>query len=96
MSKLLPPLPDQDVIIVGAGISGLAAADHLAKAGYKVLVLEARDRLGGRIHTWRSNQDPKRFVDLGASFIHGIYGNPIVKLARQLGLVCITGGIDVI
>lgn len=60
----------QDVIIVGAGICGLAAARDLARAGRSVLVLEARDRVGGRICTLGDN----RFsipVERGAEFIHG-------------------------
>lgn len=58
-----------DVIIVGAGISGLAAATKLKKAGLKVLILEGRDRIGGRIHTTPMGDG---VVDLGASWIHGL------------------------
>jgi monoamine oxidase len=59
-----------DVIVVGAGAAGLAAASELAGAGLFVLVLEARDRIGGRIFTQR---DPQlQFpIELGAEFIHG-------------------------
>ncbi|HEY2774216.1 MAG TPA: NAD(P)/FAD-dependent oxidoreductase [Candidatus Binatia bacterium] len=58
-----------DVAIIGAGVSGLAAADLLVEHGLDVVVLEARSRLGGRIHT--------RFdfaavpIELGAEFVHG-------------------------
>ncbi|KAG8961941.1 hypothetical protein FRC03_004805 [Tulasnella sp. 419] len=79
-----------DVIVIGAGISGLAAARQLCAAGRKVLILEARDRLGGRIHTYRST-DGKHNVDLGASFIHGIFGNPIARLAKDLKLPLYVG-----
>ena len=59
------------VVVVGAGIAGLSAARFLHQNGYKVTVLEARSRLGGRIHTDRSLRIP---VDLGASWIQtGIY-----------------------
>ncbi len=61
---------DADVIVVGAGAAGLAAASELAESGLSVLVLEARDRIGGRIFT---HQDPRlEFpIELGAEFIHG-------------------------
>ncbi len=62
--------PQYDVIIVGAGVAGLAAAEHLGKAGLRVLVLEARARVGGRI--W-SLPGPTRetAIELGAEFVHG-------------------------
>jgi monoamine oxidase len=59
-----------DVIIIGAGAAGLMAAYTLVKAGKKVTMLEARNRIGGRIHTTNN----KRFTnptELGAEFIHG-------------------------
>lgn len=71
------------VVVLGAGISGLAAARTLQDAGAKVVVLEARDRPGGRIFTDRSLGIP---IDLGASWIHGPGGsNPITGLARAAG-----------
>lgn len=69
------------VIVVGAGISGLAAARHLADHGHEVLVLEARDRIGGRV--WTSDRWADAPVDLGASWIHGIDHNPIAALAAK-------------
>ena len=69
-----------DVIIIGAGISGLAAAEKLHQKNYNILILEARDRIGGRIWSvkpWGSN------LDLGASWIHGIDNNPLSKLIEQ-------------
>lgn len=61
-------------------MAGLAAARALADEGYAVLVLEARDRIGGRIHTDRSLGSA---VDLGAAWIHGTEGNPVADLARR-------------
>jgi len=71
------------VLIVGGGVSGLAAARHLHDAGYEVAVLEARDHLGGRVWTDRSTGVP---LDMGANWIQGIRGNPITALADRLGL----------
>jgi len=59
-----------DVVIIGAGAAGLAAARALAEAGRSVLILEARDRIGGRIWT-RREPDTVTPVELGAEFIHG-------------------------
>ena len=75
---------DVDVVVVGAGIAGLAAARVLGRAGVRCVVLEARDRVGGRI--WTSNAWPDLPVDLGASWIHGRDGNPIFDLSRELGI----------
>ncbi|MCA9905800.1 MAG: FAD-dependent oxidoreductase, partial [Anaerolineae bacterium] len=58
-----------DVIVVGAGAAGLAAARLLQDAGLEVCVLEARDRIGGRI--WTANDFADFPVELGAEFIHG-------------------------
>jgi monoamine oxidase len=59
-----------DVLVLGAGASGLAAAQSLGAAGLRVTVLEARDRVGGRVHTVRDESSPLP-VELGAEFIHG-------------------------
>ncbi|HEY9666370.1 MAG TPA: FAD-dependent oxidoreductase [Coleofasciculaceae cyanobacterium] len=69
-----------DILIIGAGIAGLAAARHLVKQGFDVTILEGRDRMGGRIYTDRTMGLP---IDLGASWIHGIKKNPIGKLVRD-------------
>ncbi len=68
------------VLIVGAGISGIGAANYLQSNNWEVQVIEARTRLGGRIWTDRSMGKP---VDMGASWIHESSGNPINKLAKQ-------------
>jgi phytoene dehydrogenase-like protein len=59
-----------DVVVIGAGAAGLAAAKRLGAAGRRVLVLEARDRIGGRIDTRREPGWPAP-VEAGAEFVHG-------------------------
>ena len=60
-----------DVLIIGAGAAGLAAAVELARAGVRVEILEARDRVGGRIFTV-ADPSLNHSVELGAEFIHGL------------------------
>ena len=72
----------QQVVIVGAGMSGLSAARALRDAGVAVQLVEGRNRLGGRIWTSNALGAP---MDLGASWIHGVNGNPLTDLARQFG-----------
>src|SRR5690349_9489241 len=75
---------ETDVIIVGAGAAGLAAANVLVGGGAECVVLEARDRVGGRIHTeWAP--DCVAPIELGAEFIHGS-APPIQRLAERYGL----------
>lgn len=59
-----------DVLIIGAGVAGLAAAGMLSRAGVRVLVLEARDHIGGRIATIHP-AGLKVAIELGAEFVHG-------------------------
>jgi monoamine oxidase len=85
-------LPQEDsILIIGAGVSGLAAARELSRYKMKVTVLEARDRIGGRIHTDRSWKAP---IDLGASWIHGVRKNPISQLVRKFKLKTIATDYD--
>lgn len=58
------------VIILGAGAAGLAAARTLSQAGLRLTILEARDRVGGRVHTRREIGSPVP-IELGAEFVHG-------------------------
>jgi monoamine oxidase len=68
-----------DVLIIGAGAAGLSAARALAEAGRSILLLEARDRIGGRIWT-RHETDTAVPIELGAEFIHG-------QIPQTLGLL---------
>ncbi|MET4107496.1 NAD(P)/FAD-dependent oxidoreductase [Hymenobacter sp. UYP22] len=68
-----------DVLILGAGAAGLLAARDLAQAGRRVLVLEARSRVGGRIHTLPAEAGFSAPTEAGAEFLHGD-----VPLTRQL------------
>jgi polyamine oxidase len=70
------------VIIIGAGVAGLSTARALADRGLNPIVLEARERIGGRILTISLDGQT---IDLGAGWIHGPHGNPIAALARQIG-----------
>jgi polyamine oxidase len=77
--------PVKRVVVVGAGIAGLTVANALTHAGADCVVLEARDRIGGRLHTVDLGGSP---VDLGGSWIHMPIGNPISAFAQQVGVSC--------
>ena len=72
-----------DTIVIGAGVAGLTAARLLANAGRRVVVLEARDRVGGRVWTDRADG---HVTDLGASWIHGITDSPVYASAEAFGM----------
>lgn len=71
------------IVIIGAGFAGLAAANELRQHGVEATILEARNVIGGRIKTDHSLGFP---LDIGASWLHGIDGNPLAALANQLKL----------
>lgn len=72
------------VVIVGAGAAGLAAAEVLRRAGQPFVILESRDRIGGRAHTDRS-LGPECPFDAGAQYIHWAERNPWAPIAREAG-----------
>ena len=80
--------PVKRVVVVGAGIAGLTAANALAHAGVPCVVVEARDRVGGRLHTTNLAGHP---VDMGGSWIHHPIGNPLRAFADQVGIGCRDG-----
>jgi monoamine oxidase len=72
------------IIVIGAGVAGISAASSLREKGYKVIVLEGRKRIGGRVwtdRTWKDNS-----LDMGASWIHGTKGNPITELVQKFNI----------
>lgn len=81
--KMLPVKKVGKIIIIGAGISGLAAAQQLQQFGMDVVVLEARDRVGGRVATFRKGN---YIADLGAMVVTGLGGNPITVLSKQISM----------
>lgn len=76
-------MKDFDTVIIGAGVAGLTAARLLVQAGQRVVVLEARDRIGGR--TWTERSDGL-ISDRGASWVHGIDNNPLAGVVGAFGL----------
>nr|XP_021482936.1 amine oxidase [flavin-containing] A [Meriones unguiculatus] len=72
-----------DVVVIGGGISGLAAAKLLSEYKINVLVLEARDRVGGRTHTVRNEH--VKWVDVGGAYV-GPTQNRILRLSKELGI----------
>ncbi len=77
------PGPTRRVVIVGAGIAGLVAARLLHADGIEVIVVEARDRIGGRIDTLDL---AGATVDAGAAWIHGRSGNPVAAMVDGYGI----------
>src|SRR5262245_28049252 len=72
-----------DIVIVGAGLSGLRAARALVSAGVDVLVLEAQDRVGGR--TWTIHPDEDTFIDHGGQWVSAGQDH-LLALAAELGV----------
>ncbi len=79
------PHDEFDVVIVGAGAAGLAAATRLAATGSRFLVLEARDRPGGR--AWTAEIGAGHSIDLGCGWLHSADRNPFVAIAERQGRV---------
>lgn len=76
----------EHVVVVGAGMAGLVAARLLHDSGFRVTVLEARPRVGGRTWTDGSLGAP---LDLGGSWVHGVDGNPLALWCDKLGIALV-------
>src|ERR1700758_1518404 len=72
-----------DIVIIGAGAAGLGAAHALKQSGLSFIVLEARDRVGGRGHTIMAS--PEITFDVGCGWLHSADQNCFVPIAEQLG-----------
>ena len=73
------------IIVVGAGLSGLVSGMQLQEAGHEVVVLEARDRVGGRVLTVRDGFEDGQYADVGAMILYE--GQPnILELCQRFGL----------
>ncbi|KAF4975510.1 hypothetical protein FZEAL_7696 [Fusarium zealandicum] len=75
------PSSKPHVAVVGAGLSGLRCADILLQHGFKVTVIEGRNRVGGRLH--QEVLPNGRLADVGPNWIHGTKDNPMLDLAKQ-------------
>jgi monoamine oxidase len=75
---------DLDVVVVGAGAAGVGAGRALAAAGRRFVILEARDRIGGR--AWTLDSGSGFPLDLGCEWLHSAPTNPLVPLARAAGV----------
>jgi monoamine oxidase len=80
-------MSEYDVAVIGAGAAGLAAARTLVDHGRQVIVLEARDRIGGR--AWTDSASFGTPVDLGCGWLHSADVNPWREQARRLGITVI-------
>ncbi len=87
-----PAAAGKHVIVVGAGLAGLGAAATLRAKGIDVTVVEARDRIGGRVH---SVERYGTTIDLGASWIHDSRGNPLTAVAKSAGISTIPTDYDI-
>ncbi len=74
---------DVDIAIIGAGAAGLAAGRELLRANASFIILEARDRAGGRARTFDAGDCP---IDLGCGWLHSADENPFVAVAEELGV----------
>lgn len=73
-----------DVVVIGAGLSGLQAASNIQSAGLSCVVIEARDRVGGK--TWTRETKNGKLVDVGAAWINDTNQTKVYALAKRFDL----------
>src|SRR5215831_17384974 len=81
-----------DVVVIGAGAAGLAAAERLTRNHMDIVVLEARERTGGRAFTVSTPRG--ELVDLGCHWLHSSNVNPFMDIARELHFTVDTISVD--
>src|SRR5260221_3661146 len=95
MRSMMDNIPQRSVVVIGAGVAGLAAARYLKSAGMQVTVLEKNPYVGGRVHT---DCFEGLKVDTGAQFMTNFYAHTlqiIYDLGLQDTVVPITGGASI-
>lgn len=85
-------LSDKPIIIAGGGIAGITAAHELTRMGFNVMLLEAKDRLGGRINTFQLDGTT---VEAGANWRHVAEGNPLNRFYRSEGITMVPTPSDI-
>jgi monoamine oxidase len=75
----------KSVIVIGAGLAGLASSLKLVNAGIKVTILESRDRVGGRVYSFSPKSSKSQVIELGAEWV-GNSHERVIKLCEQFGL----------
>ena len=93
MTEKTDVVSDKTVLILGAGFAGLAAAFCLKKHGYNVTILEARDRIGGRINTQVLNTDPPLTIEMGGEWV-GMTHKRLHTLCAEFGLELVKHNLD--
>jgi monoamine oxidase len=78
-------IKEKRCVIIGAGLAGLAAGYMLKERGWQIAILEARDRIGGRVFTYRFRENPDLYCELGGEWV-GREHNRVIDLCRKFGL----------
>ncbi|KAJ2898146.1 flavin containing amine oxidoreductase [Zalerion maritima] len=89
-ARIHKPAEATHVAVVGAGLAGLRCADVLMQNGFKVTILEGRNRVGGRV--FQEKLPNGHMADLGPNWIHGTVDNPINDIAKQTGTITSSWG----
>ncbi|GAB4128338.1 MAG: hypothetical protein OHK0045_18270 [Raineya sp.] len=89
-----PLKKDENVLVLGAGIAGLTAAYLLVQKGIKVLVLEARERIGGRVFTYSFPEAPQIYTELGGEWVGASHKN-IQNLCKELDIQLVPHRYDI-